>query len=123
LWLGIAFTLIGLAIYAAEVYAGKLQTPWYVPALATLGMATIVLSLVRRGTVWRLIGLVLVGLLAGFEWWFVAGYSKLPPYTGPVAAGRPFPAFTVRRADGTPFTEKDLHGDRDTVLVFFRGWW
>ena len=31
--------------------------------------------------------------------------------------------WTGTRADGTPFTSRDLEGDRDNVLVFFRGRW
>jgi hypothetical protein len=48
---------------------------------------------------------------------------RLPPYTGPIAVGRPFPAFKARLADGTPFAQHDLAGDRRTALVFFRGRW
>ena len=62
------------------------------------------------------------GPLAGAEGAFLAAL-RLPAYTGPVAAGRPFPAFATIRADGTPFTQSDLEGDQDTVMVFFRGRW
>jgi peroxiredoxin len=48
---------------------------------------------------------------------------RLPPYTGPIAVRRPFPAFDARLADGTPFTQDDLAGNRHAVLVFFRGRW
>jgi peroxiredoxin len=40
-----------------------------------------------------------------------------------VAAGKPFPVFTTTKADGSPFTQRDLEGDRITVMVFFRGRW
>jgi peroxiredoxin len=49
--------------------------------------------------------------------------GQLPEYSGPVAAGQPFPAFTTRQADGAMFTRDDLKGNRDNVLVFFRGRW
>jgi peroxiredoxin len=48
---------------------------------------------------------------------------RLPPYAGPVAVGRPFPAFEARRADGKPFSQVDVTGDQQNVLVFFRGRW
>jgi peroxiredoxin len=49
--------------------------------------------------------------------------TRLPLYKGPVAMGRPFPAFATVRADGSPFTQRDLQGDKNSVLVFFRGRW
>ena len=61
-------------------------------------------------------------LLAGAEWAFLLE-MRLPAYTGPVAAGQPFPEFTTQRADGTPFTQHDLEGDQKNVMVFFRGRW
>ena len=48
---------------------------------------------------------------------------RLPAYTGPVAAGQPFPEFATQRADGSPFTQRDLEGDQNNVMVFFRGRW
>jgi hypothetical protein len=67
--------------------------------------------------------LVLVAFLAAGEWWFLLNYARLPAYTGPVAAGGPFPDFQAAKTDGTPFTRTDLAGDRGTALVFFRGHW
>ena len=60
--------------------------------------------------------------LAGFQWTFLF-LVRLPEYTGPVAVGQPFPAFTTQRADGTSFTQRDLAGEQNNVLVFFRGRW
>jgi len=68
------------------------------------------------------LALLLVLLLAGAEWAFLLA-SRLPAYTGPVAAGQPFPEFTTVRADGKPFARRDLDGDQNSVLVFFRGRW
>jgi len=48
---------------------------------------------------------------------------RLPAYNGPIAVGRPFPAFEARRADGTPFRQSDLIGDQHHAIVFFRGRW
>jgi hypothetical protein len=109
--------------YAFQVNAGVLRTPWYAPALDTVGMALILVALLRRVSVWRIAALLLIGALTAGEWWFLLSYSKLPEYRGPVSAGAPFPEFTAARADGTPFTQDNLKGDRDTVLVFFRGHW
>jgi hypothetical protein len=60
--------------------------------------------------------------LGGFEV-LALNAMRLPPYAGPIAVGRPFPAFEARLADGTPFTQADLVGGRHTALVFFRGRW
>jgi hypothetical protein len=102
--------------------AGRFDTPWYVPTLATLGAGLVLWSLWQRRSAWRVLALALVALIAGLQWWWLLAYSRLPPYTGPVAAGRPFPAFRAARADGSPFTRADLEG-QPTALVFFRGQW
>jgi hypothetical protein len=115
--------VLGVVAYAFQVNAGILTTPWYGPALATLGTALILVALRRRVSVWRVAALLLVGALTAGEWWFLLSYSTLPDYSGPVAEGQTFPEFAAARADGTPFTQDDLKGDRDTVLVFFRGRW
>jgi hypothetical protein len=120
--LGLVLPALGMAGYAAQVAAHHLTVPWYLPLSAALGVALVVLSLWRARTVWRVLALLLVLLLAGAEGAFLVRV-RLPAYTGPVAAGQPFPAFTTTRADGTPFTQRDLEGDQDNVLVFFRGRW
>ncbi len=124
LWLGVLCAILGPPLYMAQLTAaGRTDVPWYAPALATVGLVLVVLSLRRRPTVWRGLALVLVAALAGIQWWFVTGYTQLPAYAGPVAAGRTFPEFAAKRADGAPFTRADLEGDRATALVFFRGHW
>jgi peroxiredoxin len=45
----------------------------------------------------------------------------LPPYTGPVKAGQPFPEFATTLADGSSFTQNDLKGEQNTALFFFNG--
>ena len=92
------------------------------PALALLGVVLVIASLWEKRTVWRVLALVAVVLLGGFEL-TALNAMRLPTYTGPIAVGRPFPAFEAMRADGTPFTQDELAGDRHTVLVFFRGRW
>jgi hypothetical protein len=123
LWLGLLAAIVGIPIYAGQMIAGKLTTPWYVPALASLGTALILLSLLRRLTVWRILALLFAGLITAGSGYFLFSMARLPDYTGPMAQGQEMPAFTTARADGTPFTQNDLKGDKDTVLVFFRGHW
>ena len=120
--LGVGVALLGVVAYAVQIGAQRLTAPWYVPCAATLGAALVVVSLWRQRTVWRWLALLLVALLAGAEWTFLLGL-RAPAYTGPVAEGRPFPEFTTARADGEPFTQAQLAGDKNNVLVFFRGRW
>jgi len=120
--LGLGLAALGVIGYAVQLAAHRLTTPWYLPLSATLAAACLAAALWQARSAWRVLALLLVVLLAGAEWAFLLS-SRLPAYTGPVAAGQPFPAFATVRADGTPFTQRDLEGDRDSVLVFFRGRW
>lgn len=121
---GVLCVLLGPALYAVQLTAaGRTDTPWYIPALATVGVLLALISLRRRPRLARWIGFLFVAALCGLQWWFVFSYTRLPAYTGPVAAGEPFPEFTAKRADGSPFTRADLAGDQATALVFFRGHW
>jgi hypothetical protein len=122
LLLGLGLAVLGVVVYALQISLQRLMAPWYMPILASLGVVLVAMSLLERRTVWRVVALLAVVLLAGAECAFLYAV-RLPPYTGPIAVGRPFPAFETRRADGTPFTQRDLIGDRSTVLVFFRGRW
>ncbi len=120
--LGLGLAALGIAAYVLQLWLQRLSVPWYMPAAALLGAALVAASLRERRTVWRILALVVVLLIGGFE--VVALNSmRLPRYTGPVAVGKPFPAFEARLADGSPFTQASLTGDRDTVMVFFRGRW
>jgi hypothetical protein len=123
MWTGVLAAIAGIVVYMAQMNAGQLWTPWYAPALATLGVVLIIASLVRRFSVWRLAALLLVGTITVFEWWFILVMSASPAYAGPVKEGKPFPEFTATRADDQPFTQDSLKGDQDTALVFFRGHW
>jgi hypothetical protein len=122
LLLGLGLAVLGVVAYVMQISLGRLMAPWYMPALASLGVVLVVMSLLERRTVWRVVALVAVVILAGAEWAMMHA-MRLPPYTGPITVGRPFPAFETSRADGTPFTERDLAGDQNNVLVFFRGRW
>jgi hypothetical protein len=99
-----------------------LIAPWYTPLLGTLGVALIVLALMRSRSIWRWTAVVIFTLFVAFQWWIVLA-MRTPPYTGPVKDGQPFPAFATTLADGSAFTQADLQGDQNSVMVFFRGHW
>jgi hypothetical protein len=120
--LGLGLAVLGVFGYVVQLLMQRLAAPWYLPVAATLGVVCVIGSLWQRRTIWRGLALLLVVLVAGAGWAFLL-VARLPAYTGPVAAGQSFPAFTTTRADGTPFTRRDLDGDQNTVLVFFRGRW
>jgi hypothetical protein len=121
--LGMLVAVAGLVIYATQFHAKVLKTPWYAPILATVGAALVVLALMRSRSVWRWAAAVFFTLFAAAEWVFVLVLLSTPAYTGPAKAGQPFPAFSATLADGSPFTQDHLKGERSTVLVFFRGRW
>src|SRR5262245_9995754 len=88
---GPGLAMLGVAAFAIQLSLRRLTLPWYMPAAALIGVACVVASLRMRRTVWRLLALVVIMLLAGVE--FMALYAmRLPPYAGPIAVGRPFPA-------------------------------
>ena len=123
LLLGVLVALAGPVLMILLTFAAKiLITNWYGPLLGTLGLALIILALMRSRSIWRWTAAVLVTLLVGFQWWALFAMG-LPAYTGPVKDGQPFPAFATTLADGSAFTQDDLKGDRNTVMVFFRGHW
>jgi hypothetical protein len=123
LWLGTGLVLVSPFLYVLQLRAKILVVPWYAAVLASAGVALLLLAVLRRPTVWRLAALLLCGLLAGFEWHFLLVHSKVPTYTGSVAAGAYVPAFSASRADGSAFDQDSLRGPYNTVLVFFRGRW
>ena len=123
LLLGVLVALAGPVLMIVLVFGAKiLITPWYSPLLGTLGVALIVLAIVRSRSIWRWTAVVIFTALAGFGWWALFA-MRLPAYTGPVKDGQPFPAFATTLADGSAFTQDDLKGDQNTVMVFFRGHW
>ena len=119
---GLAVAILGVAAFAVQLSLQRLSLPWYMPAAALLGAALVAASFWTRRTVWRALALLAVVLLSGAEL-AALNAMRLPPYAGPIAVGRPFPAFEARRADGTPFTQDGLIGDRHHAVVFFRGRW
>jgi hypothetical protein len=123
LWLGILVALSGIGAYIALFNAKILIAPWYVPILATLGAVFLLFALFRGQTVWRWGAFLLFAALAAGEWVLMLVFFATPAYTGPVKSGQPFPEFATTLADGSPFTQADLKGDQNTVMVFYRGWW
>jgi hypothetical protein len=120
---GFGLTTLGIVAYVVQLAADQLKMPWYLPLSAMLGVVCVAIALWQARSVWRVLALVLLLLVAGLEAAFLLGV-RLPAYTGTqVVAGKPFPVFTTAKADGTPFTQRNLEGDRDTVMVFFRGRW
>src|SRR5579863_2608221 len=87
--LGLGLAFLGVLAYVVQLSLQRLIFPWYMPALALLGIVLVVMSLWQRRTVWRVLALVTVVLLAGAE--LAALHAmRLPPYMGPIAVGRPF---------------------------------
>jgi hypothetical protein len=115
--------LLGPAIYILLFRMHHLWTPWYAPILATVGVLLMVVSVRQRWGIVRAVGLFLLALICGLEWFMVLVGSSTPLYTGPAKVGRQLPAFTTTLASGQAFSEKDLENGTSTVLVFFRGRW
>jgi 4-amino-4-deoxy-L-arabinose transferase-like glycosyltransferase len=123
LLLGAALGLLAPVLYIVQIQAKILRTPWYLPVAGAVAAAVILATLFRKVTVTRVVLALLFTLLAAFEWYGVVSALRLPAYAGPATPGQPFPTFASARADGAPFTQDDLKGDGNTVLVFFRGHW
>jgi hypothetical protein len=122
LLLGLACPLLGLLLYTLQLSAQRLFTPWYMPALSLIGLVFVFLAIRRRRVVWRRLAFLLVALVLGAQLTFLF-MVRLPAYQGPLEIGKPFPAFQTLRADDSPFSQADLPGPQNTVLVFFRGRW
>jgi hypothetical protein len=119
---GVVLVLVGIAGYAVQLAMQRLTTPWYMPVLGLLGVILVARSAWQARSLPRMLTLALVLAVAGAEWTFLLA-ARLPPYTGPVKVGKPMPAFATTTAGGGPFTQHDLKGDENNVLVFFRGRW
>lgn len=123
LLLGICLVVGGQLLFMLLMFAAKiLITPWYAPVLGTLGVALIILALMRSRSIWRWTAVVIFTLFVAFQWYALFA-MRTPAYTGPVKDGEPFPAFATTLADGSAWTQDDLKGDQNTVMVFFRGHW
>lgn len=123
LLLGVFLALAGPVLMISLMFAAKILTaPWYAPLLGTLGVALIILSLMRSRSLWRWTAVVIFTLFVAFQWYALLA-MRTPAYTGPVKAGQPFPAFATTLADGSSLTQDDFKGGHNTVMVFFRGHW
>jgi hypothetical protein len=120
--LGLALPLAGILAFIAQMSLGRLSFPKYLPAAGTAGVLLLVAALWRGRSVWRVLALAVILLLAVGEWALVVGL-RLPPYAGPIVIGQSFPAFATLKTDGSQFTERDLPGNQKAVLVSFRGRW
>src|SRR5262245_17879652 len=99
LLLGVFLALAGPVLMMLLTFAAKiLVTPWYAPLLGTLGVALIILALVRSRSIWRWTAAVIFTLFVVFQWYTLLA-MRLPAYTGPVKDGEPFPAFATSLAD------------------------
>lgn len=123
LFAGIALAVLAIGLPFAQYRLQLLIVPWYVPILTAIGALLVLWSLTKRPGVVRIIVLVLLVALAGFEWFSIAVGGKLPEYTGPAQAGEKLPPFRTMLADGSPFTQNDLEDGQRRVLTFFRGRW
>lgn len=120
---GFILFLLGPAIYALQIWLGKLGMPWHVPILASMGVLLMACSVLQRGGIIRGLGLALFIVLCGLEWMFVLVLSRTPAYAGPVERGQKLPAFATTLADGRAFTDDDLTKGDFTMMVFYRGRW
>ena len=123
LLLGMLLAVAGYVLMMLLMFAAKiLITPWYAPLLGSLGVALIILAVMRSRSIWRWTALLIFTLFVAFQWYALLA-MRTPAYTGPVKDGQPFPAFATTLADGSAFTQAVLQGDQNTVMVFFRGHW
>jgi hypothetical protein len=123
LFLGLLLVVAGPLLFYVQLRAKILRVPVYVPILATLGVGLMIFALTQARSVTRWVVVVLFTAFTAFTWAAAVVELRTPPYEGPARAGQAFPAFTTTRADGSPFTQDNFKGDKNTVLFFFRGRW
>lgn len=123
--IGVLLIILGPVLNFVQISMAKLTTPWYLPILATVGVACLIASLRQRRSVVRIVFATLFTLLCGAEWYLLLIAAKTPPYTGPAQVGSKIPEFSATLADGTTFTNEDLAkgGEGRTALIFNRGRW
>jgi hypothetical protein len=120
---GILLFVLGPPLYVVQFQQKLLFAPWYVPIMASIGVAIMLASVWQRRGVARTIGLMAFALVCGLEWLLLGVGTMTPLYDGPAGTGRTIPDFATNLADGTPFTEKELKRGNPTVVLFFRGRW
>jgi hypothetical protein len=77
--LGLGLETLGVLGYALQIATGRWTAPWFMPSLATLGVVCLAIALWQARSVWRILALLLVVLLAGAEWTFLLT-TRLPDY-------------------------------------------
>jgi hypothetical protein len=120
--LGLFLGVGSLVVYIIQFSQQVLIVPWYLPVFETTGCVMVAWAIIQHRTWPRVLGLVFMFLLTLGGWAFI-GYAKLPEYTGPVRTETGFPSFATLTGQGKPFTQANLVGPQNTVLVFFRGRW
>ena len=123
LWAGIALAGAAIGLIFLQLWMRIAAIPWYLPILTTIGVLLVLWSLSRRFGILRIVVLVLLVALAGFEWFSITIGGKLPGYTGSAQAGKTLPPFETTLADGSPLTDADLRDGKRRVMTFFRGRW
>jgi hypothetical protein len=68
LLVGAGLPVLAVIAYAVQIRVGRLMVPWYVPALASLGVVLVGSSLWRRPSLWRVLALIAVAVVAAGEW-------------------------------------------------------
>jgi len=121
IWTGAALALSAPLLFLIQfAVLRKLETPWYLPAIAAVGAVAVGLAMARRRT-WKRALLFLVILIECFGSAAILASAELEPYTGPAQVGETIPAFQARLAStGDVLTEEDLTSGMQ-VLVFYRG--
>ncbi len=121
--LGVVLFVLGPFGYFLMLKTKHLDTPWHAPALATIGLVLMLLSLRNRPKLWRSLGIVPFVAICALEWMLVIVFFRTPPYAGPARPDEKLPLFQTTLADGKPFSDGDLAVGTPTALVFFRGRW
>lgn len=122
--LGLVLPVAGIATYFVLFTVFHiLQTPWYMPILATAGTILALTAMTQQRSISRWFGIVFLVALTGFEWFAFLVMAPTPAYAGPAKVGQSFPQFATKKFDGSAFTQENLKSDKNAILLFFRGRW
>ncbi len=125
-WFVVGVTVFLLGLILNFVQFGLLEivaTPWYVPIMMTLGVICMFISVLQRGGILRMVGILPFALMNAGVWYMLLIMFATPPYSGLSTAGNPLPSFAAKLADGTPFSNADLTKGESSVMLFYRGHW
>lgn len=124
-WIGLLISLIGLVSYFTFFarFPALRDVPKVNFALVLIGLAISGWGLLRRRSLWSIVGFVLSAacgaMLALYV--FVLSYG-LPATERVIQVGEPAPAFALPDQEGRTTTLDDYRGS-NLVLVFYRGFW